>query len=57
MVSWTAVVAELSRRSLSTPCRVVLRRGDAICYVMWQKFANHVQKIADSMGTGKPGDY
>lgn len=31
--------------------------GDPIPYVMWQKFANHVQKIADSMGTGKPGDY
>ena len=31
--------------------------GDPIPYIMWQKFANHVQKIADSMGTGKPGDY
>ena len=31
--------------------------GDPISYVLWQKFANHVQKIADSLGTGKPGDY
>ena len=31
--------------------------GEAIPYVMWQKFANHVQKIADSLGTGKKGDY
>lgn len=31
--------------------------GEAIENVMWQKFANHVQKIADSLGTGKAGDY
>jgi hypothetical protein len=31
--------------------------GDPMPYVMWQKFANHVQKIADTLGTGKPGDY
>ena len=31
--------------------------GDPIPYVLWQKFANHVQKIADSLGTGKKGDY
>ena len=31
--------------------------GEPEAYVMWQKFANHVQKIADSMGTGKAGDY
>ena len=31
--------------------------GEPMCYVYWQKFANHVQKIADSMGTGKQGDY
>lgn len=31
--------------------------GDPEPYVLWQKFANHVQKIADSMGTGKEGDY
>ena len=31
--------------------------GDPMPYVLWQKFANHVQKIADSMGTGKKGDY
>jgi hypothetical protein len=31
--------------------------GDPIPYVLWQKFANHVQKIADTLGTGKPGDY
>ena len=31
--------------------------GEPISYVLWQKFANHVQKIADSLGTGKPGDY
>jgi hypothetical protein len=31
--------------------------GDPISYVLWQKFANHVQKIADTLGTGKAGDY
>ena len=31
--------------------------GEPVSYVCWQKFANHVQKIADSLGTGKPGDY
>ena len=33
------------------------KMGDPISYVLWQKFANHVQKIADSLGTGKAGDY
>ena len=31
--------------------------GEPEAYVMWQKFANHVQHIADKMGTGKKGDY
>ena len=33
------------------------RPGDPDPYVLWQKFAVHVQHLADQMGTGKKGDY
>ena len=33
------------------------KTGDPIPFVLWQKFSNHVQKLADQMGTGKAGDY
>jgi len=33
------------------------QKGEPDPFVLWQKFANHVQKIADSMGTGVQGDY
>ena len=43
----------MDRESYLPPVQI----GEPISYVLWQKFANHVQKIADSLGTGKPGDY
>ena len=42
-------------------CREPKRPGDPIANVYWQKFAVHVQALADKSGsvdgTGKAGDY
>ena len=50
-------LTRVGERPGAADCWTTKPSGDPIPYVMWQKFANHVQKIADSMGTGKAGDY
>lgn len=37
--------------------RAPQKAGDPMAYVLWQKFTNDVQKMADRYGSGKAGDY
>ena len=37
--------------------RVPKKPGDPTPFVKWQEFSNHVQRLADKLGSGKAGDY